>query len=155
MDFMEVLPSDGAWPVLAVLLLLVFGPVAVLSQKGSERFWIIGRLAKWVKDRKVREIRESSSLAEATMAAHEEDRKRWRHQMKEVRDEMEMDRERFRREMDAQATKMNHYWQYILHVAEFSRTLSMLAAKYGWEPAPPRLDTFDEWEDSNHRGGDH
>ena len=156
MDLQEVLPSGGAWTIIALLLTLIIGPYAVFSREGSEKFWVIGRVVRWVRRRKLREIEENATLADMTLKAHSDDRVRWALQMQEVRQEadedrrrllaqIEEDRRRFRSEMDAMEQKVDAYWSYIVFVADYSRQLAILAAKHGWDPPPPRLLSFSEW----------
>lgn len=156
MDFLNALPSGGAWTVVALLLMLIIGPYAVLSREGAEKFWLVGRIVRWVKRRKLREIEENSTLADMTLKAHSDDRARWALQMQEFRQEADDDRKRlmaqseegrkrFRDEMAAMERKVDAYWSYIVFVADYSRQLAILAAKHGWDPPPPRLLSFNEW----------
>ena len=146
MDLSNVIPSGGAWGVVGVLLMLIVGPYAIFSRDGSDRFWLLAKLSGWVKNRKLREIKESSTLADMTLQAHSDDRARWALQMQELREEMAEDRDRWREELRAIESRADAYWSYILFTAEFARDLSMMAAKYGWEPPPPELLPFGEWK---------
>lgn len=145
MDLQEVLPSGWAWTIIALLITLTIGPYAIFSRESSEKFWVIGRLARWVRRRKLREIEDTATLADMTLKAHSDDRARWALQMQEMRKEMDEDRARFRLEIEELDARSREYWAYIVYATDHSRQVDFLAAKYGWEPAPPRLLSFREW----------
>lgn len=156
MDSLDALPDGGAWTVVALLLALVIGPYAVMSREGAEKFWVIGRVVRWVRNRKLREIEENSTLADMTLKAHSDDRARWSLQMQELREEYDSDRKRliaqsdedrkhFRVEITELEARSREYWAYIVYATDHSRQVTLLAAKHGWDPPPPRLLSFGEW----------
>lgn len=145
MQWLDELPSGGAWSLVAVFLMIVLGGPQILSKEGASRFWLLGRFREWLRDRKLREIQDTSRLADATVRGHREDRERWMADLQALRAEMQEDRKRFRSEMDAMEQKVEEYWAYIVFVADYSRQLAILAAKHGWDPPPPRLLSFSEW----------
>ena len=102
-DILELLENvPGGW-VLAIFLLLVFGPPAILSKTAAEKFGIFGHVARWWRDRPItrihqegRETQAQSSVLEDRIKSLEdhirdlqigqaEERKRWQEAAKEDR----------------------------------------------------------------------
>lgn len=111
-DILELLENvPGGW-VLAIFLLLVFGPPAILSKTAAEKFGIFGHIARWWRDRPItrihqegRETQAQSSVLEDRIRSLEEhirelqigqaeERKRWQEAARE-------DREAWRTALDA------------------------------------------------------
>lgn len=165
----DLLPKDGSWLPLVVLVSLIFGRYAIFSKAASEKLWLVGRIGRWWKDRKAREIEENSRLADVTMAGHEAererrqreyeaDRKHWKREMERLRAEAaasqresQKKQEQSDRRVAAVERKLDRYWDYIVYVAAFGRRLALMAAQHGWDPPPPMLQSFDEWENDQHR----
>lgn len=102
-DILELLENvPGGW-VLAIFLLLVFGPPAILSKTAAEKFGIFGHVARWWRDRPItrihqegRETQAQSSVLEDRIKSLEdhirdlqigqaEERRRWQEAAKEDR----------------------------------------------------------------------
>lgn len=54
MDFTE--PIAGVPPLVMLLLLLIFGPPAILSKAAADKFGSLGALARWVRRRRLQSL---------------------------------------------------------------------------------------------------
>ena len=102
-DILELLENvPGGW-VLAIFLLLVFGPPAILSKTAAEKFGIFGHVARWWRDRPITRIHQEGRQTQAETSVMEdriksleehirelqigqaEERKRWQEAAREDR----------------------------------------------------------------------
>lgn len=145
---MDLAPFEGGggWGVLAVLAAFTVGPYALFSKDNSEKWWALGRFSRWIKNRKIREIKESSHLAEVTMQAHAEDRKRWATQMQEMRDEFAEDRDRWRETERRLRADLLEAFDYIDYLVEWILGARSSHSENGWEPDLQEWLSFSEWK---------
>lgn len=144
----NIIPEGWGGTLIFIIIALTIGPWAIFSKNHSDKWWALGKITRWIKNRKVREIEETSKLADATIQGHADDRKRWMQQMQDLRAEMNADRERFRKEVSDISNQARSYWSYIVHIAAKRRELDLMAVKHGWDPPPEKWPTFEEWQQS-------
>lgn len=141
MEMPTQLPEGPGWFLVALFVFLVFGAPKIFSERGAEHFWVISRIAKWSRERKVREVEDTARLSEVTLKAHSEDRANWRKEMLSVRAEAS----ELRREMAEERLDRKRDFEYILYTNQYAREIALLAAKHGWVPTPPEMLFYDEW----------
>lgn len=141
---LALIPKDGAWSILAVLLLLMFGSQQIFSEEGAKKFWVFGRLARRIESRKKRSIERE---AEIELARADYLEGLIRDLRRDLDDERVRSREaesRLRRDLDAA-------WGYVAWTTEWSRQVVQMAAEYGWKPPLPAWLSPDEWRSRSRR----
>lgn len=123
--------------VLSVLL-LVFGPAAILSEKTAEKFGLLGVAARWFRNAKKRAIEKDQELqnlrVQSLIAEIEELDRSTRFRIDRLATELETISER-----EAEATA------YIVYAAEYYRRVDIWAAENGLLLPPPPLQSFRQW----------
>ena len=164
-ELMERLPEGGGWTVLAVIVLLVLGPISLFSKETAQsKFGALGAAARWVRSRRRRAIEEAAATEAVTVsmlnsqiktineaferqdAAHRKDVAALSRRFERYREESE------RREMRL-AIQLEIAMDYIAWASSWARTIVMWAAQNGYTLPPPEWQTFRQWQDE-HQGAD-
>lgn len=146
-QILALIPKDGAWSVVAILLILVFGSQQIFSEESAKRFWIFGRIANRIETRKRRSIEREAEL-EKTRAEYLE------RMIRDLRADLD-DQYRRSREMEKSIRQELHSAiGYIRYTTEWAQTVLNMAAKHNWRPAPPKYKFHDEWLRSQLNGED-
>ncbi|MGP6175451.1 hypothetical protein [Corynebacterium sp. A21] len=145
-ELTTIIPEGWGGSLILIILALTLGPWAVFSKDHSDKWWALGRVTRWIRNRKIREIEDNSKLADATIQGHRDDRARWMQQMEDMRDEMEGDRSRFRDEIKQITAEASEFWEFITFIAAKRRELDLMAIRHGWDPPPEKWPSFDEWK---------
>lgn len=133
-----LIPKDGAWSILAVLLLLIFGSQQIFSEEGAKKFWLFGRLARRVESRKKRSIEREAEI-ERTRADYLEGL------IRDLRTDLDDERVRSRESEARMRRDLDAAWGYVSWTTEWSRQVIQMAAQHGWRPPLPRWFSPDEW----------
>ena len=149
-DFLSMIPQSPGWSILAVLVVLIFGPLAVFSRESSEKLWVIGRLVTWFRSRQERSIERERVLEDATVR-----NLKWRiqsldEQLDDMRSDFEAEREDSRRRESRIRQEFTEAKEYIVWSADWAHRVLVMHAQHGWKPPIPRWLSFDEW--SRERG---
>ena len=153
-DILELLENvPGGW-VLAIFLLLVFGPPAILSKTAAEKFGIFGHIARWWRDRPItrihqegRETQAQSSVLEdrirsledhirALQESQAEERKRWQEAAREDREAWRKALDAAEKEIEAIRSGLRSRDQYLLSLYDWS-TRARVSALSGGVTLPP------------------
>lgn len=137
-QILALIPKDGAWSILAVLLLLMFGSQQVFSEEGAKKFWVFGRLARSVESRKKRSIEREAEI-ERTRADYLEDL------IRDLRRDLDNERVRSRESELRLRRDLDAAWGYVAWTTEWSRRVVQMAAEHGWKPPLPAWLSPDEW----------
>ena len=146
MDLNALFSGGGSWAVVGVLAMFTIGPYALFSKDNADKWWALGRVSRWVRDRKVREIEENSRLADVTLKAHSDDRARWAQQMQEMRDEYAADRERWKATESKLRSDLLEAFDYIDYLITWVRSARTRHSENGWEPDLDAWMSFSEWK---------
>ena len=103
----------GGW-LFAVLLLLIFGPPAVLSKTAAEKFGAFGSIARWWRNRPLQKIENQDRQVSAEVAVLERRVKSLESHIKTIAEEQS----RERREYLAAAAEDRKQWREALDSAE-------------------------------------
>ena len=139
-----LIPKDGAWSILAVLLLLIFGSQQIFSEEGAKKFWLFGRLARRVESRKKRSIEREAEI-ERTRADYLEGL------IRDLRTDLDDERVRSRESEARLRRDLDAAWGYVAWTTEWSRQVVQMAAQHGWRPPLPAWLSPDEWRNSHRR----
>lgn len=113
-DILELLENvPGGW-VLAIFLLLVFGPPAVLSKTAAEKFGIFGHIARWWRDRPITRIHQEGRETQAQSSVLEDRIKSLEEHIRELQQSQAEERKRWQEA--AQEDRMA--WRAALDAAE-------------------------------------
>lgn len=137
-QILALIPNDGAWSVVAILLILVFGSQQIFSEAGAKRFWIFGRIASRIETRKRRSIEREAEL-EKTRAEYLE------RMIRDLRADLDDEYRRSREMEKSIRQELRDAIGYIRYATEWSQTILHMAAKHDWRPAPPKYKFYDEW----------
>ena len=135
---LALIPTDGAWSILAVLLLLIFGSQQVFSEEGAKRFWVFGRIARRVESRKKRAIEREADV-ERTRADYLE------RLIRDLRTDLDDERVRSREAEVRLRRDLDDAWGYVAWATDWSRRVVQMAAEHDWRPPLPRWFSPDEW----------
>lgn len=135
---LALIPKDGAWSILAVLLLLIFGSQQIFSEEGAKRFWVFGRIARRVESRKKRAIEREADV-EHTRADYLE------RLIRDLRTDLDDERVRSRESEARLRRDLDAAWGYVAWTTEWSRQVVQMAAQHGWRPPLPAWLSPDEW----------
>ena len=100
-ELLETLPKTPGWSIIAVLIMLIFSPIAIFSRESAEKLWIIGRLVTWFRTRQERSIDRERALEEATVRHLKGRIESLDSQLDEVRSDFDEEREDARRRESA------------------------------------------------------
>lgn len=139
------LTSSTAGTFLAWILVLFFGPMAILSEKTADRFGLLGVIARWFRDAKKRAIMKDQELSELQVQT-------LRAEIAEVDQVNKARIERANAEIEKcaleierlSAVEMEQH-DYIVWVTQLARSWEVWAAAQGLELPPPPFVTFKEW----------
>lgn len=144
-QILALIPRDGAWSIVALLFILVFGSQQILSEDGAKKFWVVGRLARRIESRKIRSIENEVELNQTLVRSLREEIRGLRQQMKEEHERSIEAESRLRADLD-------DAWDYVTWSIGWSRVVRQMAAQHGWAPPLPEWLSPDEWRQRNHRG---
>lgn len=144
-DFLSTIPQSPGWSIIAVLVVLIFGPLAVFSRESSEKLWVIGRLVSWFRTRQERSIERERTLEDATVR-----NLKWRiqslnEQLNDMRSDFDAEREDARKRESRIRAEFADAKEYILYATSWAHQVLTMHAQHGWQPAIPPLKTFERW----------
>lgn len=113
-DILELLENvPGGW-VLAIFLLLVFGPPAILSKTAAEKFGIFGHVARWWRDRPITRIQQEGRETQAQSSVMEDRIKSLEEHIRELQQSQAEERKRWQKA----AREDRMAWRAALDAAE-------------------------------------
>lgn len=168
-DLLNRLPDGGGWTVLAVIIIVIFGPVSLFSRATvQEKFGGIGLLARWVRAGRRRAIEEAAATESVTVAMlnkqietfnealstqemrHTDDVARINRRFGEFQAEAERrERDSKRRELRLSG-QLESAMDYISWSTSWARAVLLWAAEMGHTLPPPEWKTFPEWLRDTH-----
>lgn len=137
-QILALIPRDGAWSIVALLFILVFGSQQILSEEGAKKFWVVGRLARRIESRKKRSIEKEIDI-EKTRAEHLESL------IEDLRVDLESERKRSRRVEREMRSDLADAWGYVRWATSWAHDVMQMAAEHGWKPPMPPWKTHDQW----------
>lgn len=175
MDFTQ--PIAGVPPLVWLLIMLVFGPPAILSKAAADNFGSLGALARWVRSRRLRSLESDRDelvarfgIEDVAYAALETRLQRLSDQFKEQAqqltdqgeshrkeiDELKVDMVNERRYFEGQIRELrqdNEQWEdYGDWVGSWASDQAAILRHNGLEPTPPPFMSFTEfkhWRDTD------
>lgn len=136
---------DSPWKFLVGVGVLTLGPFALLSKEtATEKFWLIGSVARHFRRRKEK----AADLEEELAARRTEDLWREINRVDELRIQ---DRERFEKRVAGLEQSDRDKYEYILYVTSVWRTILLWAADEG-HVLPVQILTFEQWLEQGRRG---
>lgn len=152
-ELLETLPKTPGWSIIAVLIMLIFSPIAIFSRESAEKMWVIGRLVTWFRTRQERSIDRERALEEATVR-HLKGRIRLLDtQLGEMRADFDEERRDARRREDDIRADFRAAQEYIIYATGWAHHVLSEHARHGWQPPLPPLLSFDDWQDNHHKRG--
>lgn len=149
----DSLPNTPGWSIIAVLVALIFGPMAIFSRESSEKLWILGRFVSWLRTRQERSIDHERALEEATVR-HLKGRIRLLDtQLGEMRADFDEERRDARKREDNIRSDFRAAQEYIIYATGWAHHVLSEHARHGWHPPLPPLLSFDDWQDKNRKRG--
>lgn len=103
----------GGW-ILAIILLLVFGPPAIFSKTAAEKFGAFGALARWWRNRPLARIEQKERQVTAEVAVLERRVKLLEEHLKRVQSQQEEERKAWQKA----AAEDREHWRKALDDAE-------------------------------------
>lgn len=163
-ELLNRLPDGGGWTVLAVVAIIIFGPVSLFSRATiQEKFGGLGLLARWVRAGRRRAIEEAAATESVTVAMlnqqiatfnealstqekrHADDVARINRRFGQFQEEAERrERDSKRRELRL-AGQLENAMDYISWSTSWARAVLLWAAEKGYILPPPEWKTFPEW----------
>lgn len=129
---------DSPWKFLMGVGVLTLGPFALLSKETvSEKFWLIGSVTRYFRERKEK----AADLEEQLASRRTEDL--WR-EINRVDDLRIQDREKFEKRVASLEQSDRDKYEYILYVTAVWRTILLWAADEG-HILPVQVLTFEQW----------
>ena len=129
---------DSPWKFLMGVGVLTLGPFALLSREtATEKFWLIGSVARYFRERKEK----AADLEEQLASRRTEDL--WR-EINRVDDLRIQDREKFEKRVASLEQSDRDKYEYILYVTAVWRTILLWAADEG-HTLPVAILTFEQW----------
>lgn len=157
-EIVERLPEGGGWTVLAVVVLLVLGPIGLFSREtAQEKFGAFGLLSQWVRSRRRRAIEEAAATEAVTVAMLNS-------QIKTINEAFERQERQHRQDIGALSRRFDKYREdaerrevrltvqletamdYISWTSSWARSVLMWAAQNGHTLPPPAWKTFRQWQ---------
>lgn len=148
----EQLPHTPGWSIIAILVALIFGPVAVFSRESADKLWIIGRLVSWFRTRQERSIDHERVLEEATVRHLKGRIKLLDTQMEEMRTDFDEERRNAREREDGIRSEFRAAQEYIIYATGWAHHVLSEHARHGWQPPLSPLLSFDDWDSRRHNG---
>lgn len=143
-EILRLIPSGGAWSILVVVLLLIFGPLQILSKEGAERLWLLGRISRWFTERQERSIARERQLKSDTVADLRADLAALRADLDAEQARSQKREEESRKREDMLQVMLNESRAYIVYLTAWAREAQRMAAEYGWHPPMKRLKNPEE-----------
>ena len=144
-ELLETLPKTPGWSIIAVLIMLIFSPIAIFSRESAEKLWIIGRLVTWFRTRQERSIDRERALEEATVRHLKGRIESLDSQLDEVRSDFDEEREDARRRESAIRAEFEEAKGYIVYSTSWAHRVILMHAEHGWKPPIPHWSPFEEW----------
>lgn len=155
---LSVLPpnSGPGWIILSVVLVLVFGTPAVLSEEvAKKRLWLISALARHIQSRRVRAIEAEAAVDDARVAVltrriadlerlHIASHSSLTEDLERLRAAQKAERREFQDALAALDHKLDLASEYIAWSAQWARDVIQAAAEHGLRDLPEWL-SFSEW----------
>ena len=144
-ELLEVLPKTPGWSIIAVLVMLIFSPIAIFSRESAEKLWVIGRLVTWFRTRQERSIDRERALEEVTVRHLKGRIESLDSQLEEVRADFDAEREDARERESRIRAECEEAKGYIVYSTSWAHRVILMHAEHGWKPPIPRWFPFDEW----------
>ena len=143
MEWTELLAGlldSTAGQIVAVVLVMVFGSSAILSEKtAKEKLGLVGVILRWAQNRKDK----AEAVEDELFRRRTED---LRAEIKRVDDARKVDRAELTKEIEKLQKNEKAQHEYIVWVTEKMRRIEIWAADNGYELPPPPFMSFIEWE---------
>lgn len=155
-DLNVLIPQLLASPVgtfLVWVLVLFFGPMAILSEKTAEKFGLLGVAARWFRDAKKRAIKKDEELSELKVSQLREEIAEVDRSAKAQISRANKQIEKLAHEVDRLSEVEIKQHSYIVWVTKLFRDLEVWAASKGLTLPPPPFMTFTEWSLSDNERG--
>lgn len=161
MDFTQ--PIAGVPPLIWLLFVLIFGPPAILSKAAAEKFGAFGALARWSRNRRLRNLENDRDQLVARFGIEDVAYAALERRMTRLAEQMDAQDRSHRIEMDALKTnfegqiadlrKDNNQWEdYGDWVGLWASDQVAIIRNNGLEPTPPPFMSFSEfkrWKDAS------
>lgn len=159
-ELIHLLPSGAGWTILAIFLILVFGPMSIFSRESAKKLWLIGRLVSWFQERRRRAIDAEAEVEKVRAAyiqdqvtslrlAMDNDRRWYAGEIDTLRKDLAAEREA-RRESENRLKKVIDQWQeYADYTAAWARNVLEKHRLYGWKPPLEPQKSFAEWSETS------
>lgn len=155
-QLIDALPKGGAWSIIAVLLVLIFGSQQIFSEQGAKKFWLFGRIAHRIETRKKRgierELEIENTRADALEAMIRDlrsdldtEREYSQRMVAQLRTEIDAERSRSRETERRLEAELSEALDYIRWTTAWAREVIRMAATHGWAPPLQPWVSFTEW----------
>ena len=146
-EIVRLLPQGGAWTILIVVLLLIFGPLQIFSKEGAEKLWLIGRISRWITQRQERSVERERQIKRSTVEDLRADLAALRADLDAEQARSQKREEESRKREDMLQALLNESRAYIVYLTAWAREAQRMAAEYGWHPPMKRLKNPEEHRD--------
>ncbi|MGJ4169988.1 hypothetical protein [Corynebacterium macclintockiae] len=144
-SFTSHFPDSPGWSIIAVLIALTFGPLAVFSRDSAEKLWVFGRVVAWFRTRQQRSIEQERALEEVTVRHLKGKISSLDMQLEEIRADFDEEREDARRREASIRSEFEEAKSYIVYSTGWAHRVLVMHAQYGWKPPIPEWLPFDDW----------
>ncbi|QNQ90705.1 hypothetical protein GP475_08690 [Corynebacterium poyangense] len=157
-DVINLIPQGGAWTIVALLIVLIFGGPAILSMqtlttKFSGLKALPGLRARWKREALEEDTAREAAAIAALQARVESIQKNALEEKDYLQGRIDDLREELRERDETRDQKISHLEQrldrattYIQYATEWAHRIGVWAKSRGLELPPPRWESFYEWE---------
>ena len=154
-EIVALIPKDGAWVILIVVVLLVLGPVSIFSKNTIlEKFSGLGVIVRWVRNRHLRAVEMQKQQESVTVAMLEDQIAAVRKGMTEQQANHDGDMEAMRQRLDDSEKREANMLEYVLWTTHWARNIIVWAAEHGHELPPPAWKSYRDWLDQQRKNLD-
>lgn len=145
-EILRHLPQGGAWTILVVVLLLIFGPLQIFSKEGAEKLWLIGRISRWFTQRQERSVERERQIKRSTVEDLRADLAALRADLDAEQARSKKRESESRKREDALQELLTESRAWGVYATAWAHEALRMAAQYGWHPPMKKFMSPDEFK---------